>query len=311
MDWFKFLTLPLFDVEGGSGAGGGGGGPDPAAGGAPDPAAGGGAPDPAAGGGAPDPAAGGGAPDPAAGGAPEIYRPEGLADHLLGETDQGTIDNMKKALDGYRERDGAVPDDAAAYSAFTEESVPETLRPHIQELSQDPLFSKVSEKAKELRLPVETFQSLTTELYTAAQDAGLLEEPLDIEAEREALTPDHARHLPPGEQQAAREKRMNDNFGWLDLQANDQNSGISKEVAAYVRTELGDSALGHQFFEAMRAKIGGGPGPQGGQAGAAGGDVAEDLTRRAGLPENTPGNSKFDKKSYDLLIADFKKHHGE
>lgn len=310
MDRFKFLNLLRFDTGEGSGAGGGGGAPDPAAaaGGSPDPAA-------SAGAAAADPAAAaGGAPDPAAaaaagaGDVPQPYRPEGLTDDYLGANDQETIDKMKAALDGFT---AAAPEDVAAYSAFNEESIPETLRPHIGALAQDPLFGKVSEKAKELRLPVETFQTLTTELYTAAQDAGLLEEPLDVEAERAALTPEHAKHLSPQQQQQAREKRMNENFGWLDLLAGDQKSGISKEMAEHVKVELGDSALGHAFFEAMRNKIGGGPGPQGGQGGGASNDVAAELTRRAGLPENTPGHAKFDQKSYDQMIADYKKHYGE
>ena len=36
----------------------------------------------------------------------EVYRPEGLAEHLLGTTDQETIDRMAAALNGYRKRDG-------------------------------------------------------------------------------------------------------------------------------------------------------------------------------------------------------------
>ncbi|QFS98884.1 hypothetical protein FIV06_15760 [Labrenzia sp. THAF191b] len=299
MDRFKYLDLLRFDTGEGSGAAGGGDVVDPAAGGGADPAAGGAA----------DPAAGGAA-DPAAGGdAIQLYRPEGLAEHYLGENDQGTIDNMKKALDGYRDRDANVPEDHTAYATFNEENVPETLRPHLGALANDPLFGKVSEKAKELRLPVDTFQTLTTELYTAAQDAGLLEEPLDVEAERAALTPDHAKHLSPQQQQHARERRMNENFGWLDLLAGDEKSGISKDMAEHVKVELGDSALGHAFFEAMRNKIGGGPGPQAGHGGSASQDAHAALLARGAEPKNNPSHRDFDPKSYDQYKADLQAYH--
>ncbi|WP_281932191.1 hypothetical protein [Roseibium album] len=305
MDWWKYNYLPLFNTGEGSGAGGGGGEGEGDQGGEGGQGSGEGDGEGGRGGGE-----GGQGSGEGEGGSSAIYKPQGLADHLMGESNEGTIDNLKKALDGYRERDGEIPEESSAYAEFQEDAIPETLRPHIKELSSDPLFAKVTEKAKELRVPRGAFQSLTTELYTAAADAGLLEAPIDVEAERQALTPEHAQGLPEAEQKIARDKRMNANFGWLDLLAGDEKSSVSKEIAEHVKTELGDSAFGHQFIEAMRSKIGGTGGP-GGNGNGADNDTAGELTRRAGLPENTPGNSKFSQESYDKMIEDYKKHYGE
>jgi len=300
MKTFSFFDFVLWNAEGGGGAGGGDGGSG-------DGSPSGGNPDDSSG----NPGEGGGG-NSGGDGASELYRPEGLAENFLGETDQQTIDNMQKALDGYRKRDSEknIPDDVTAYAQFADD-IPETIKPHIDELANDQAFARVSEKAKELGVPVEAFQAMTTELYTAAQDMGILEAPIDVEAEKAALTPDHAQHLSPQQQQQAREKRMQENFGWLDLLSQDGKSGVSKEMAEFVKIELGDSALGHQFFEAMRAKVGGqGGGPQNGTGNGSGQDAAAELDRRIGLPENTPGHRDFNQASYDQLVADLQKHHG-
>lgn len=293
MQWLKYNYLPFFNADGGAGGGGG----EPPAG---DPPAG----DPPAG----DPPAG----DPPAGDPPALYKPEGLADHFFGETNEGTIDNMKKALDGYRDRDASIPEDAAAYAAFNMEAMSETLQPHMKAMAEDPLFAKVSEQAKELKVPVDTFQQLTTSLYQAAADAGILEAPIDIAAEQAALTPEHARNLSEADQKVAREKRMNENFGWLDLQAQNKNSGISEEMAEHVKAQLGDSAFGHQFLEAMRSSMtgqNGSGGPGGNGSGSSSGDAYQQLEARRSDPKNNPNSREFDLASYNQFVADLQAWH--
>lgn len=270
----------------------------------------------AAGADAPAPAPEGQSPAPSSETASEasksIYRPEGLADHLLGENDQQTIDNLAKALEGYRARDSErkVPEDPAAYAAF-EGEIPDTIKPHLAELANDDGFKAVAAIAKERGIGVDDLQALTVGLYSTVQDMGLLDAPIDVEAERAALTPDHAAHLSPELQQQAREKRMNENFGFLDLLAGDGKSGVTPEIADFVKVELGDSAKGHQFLEAIRSQIGGlGSGPQPGGGTGQGLDAAGELDRRIGLAANTPGHREFDKGSYQKLQEDLQKHYG-
>ncbi|MBB98326.1 MAG: hypothetical protein CML67_02130 [Rhodobacteraceae bacterium] len=288
--WLEKMILCA--PEDGSGGGGG-----DAAGGAGDP--------PANSGGEGDPPAEGGGEGGGEGneGGSEIYRPDGLLENLLGSNDRETIDKLHDALKGYRKRDTerGAPEDASAYASFGED-VPEELAPHLKGLSEDTAFQRVSKTAHELGVPVKDFQRLTTELYAAAQEMGALEPFLDVEAERAALTPEDARHLPEAEQRQARERRMQENEAFLDQLAQREDGKVDKSVFEYVKTELGDSAKGHQFIEYMRHQMGGDTSDEPMGGGSSGGNNArEDLARRAALPENTPGNPKFDKASYDQL----------
>lgn len=272
---------------------------DPPAG---DPSAG----DPPAG----DPPAG----DPPAGDPPSAYRPDGLPDNLYGESNEETIDKMALALKGYRDKDNnrGVPENAEGYSDFGDK-VPDELKSHISGLAQDTVFQRLSAKALEKGMPVQDFQELTLDLYAAAQEMGALEPLIDVKAEQAALVPEAAKSLPEAEQKVAREKRMNDNFAFLDtLTAKDGKDGMSADVADYAKSMLGDSAKGHQFIEHMRSRISGGSSPiAGGDQGSGGSDPKEDLFRREKLPENTPGNPKYRQESYDKLQADYQKVYGD
>lgn len=263
---------------------------------------------------APAPSASG---DPPAGAQPpapagSVYRPDGLPDHMLGATDQETIDKLKKAVDGYRQRDAeaGVPADPKGYSEFQVE-VPDTIKPHLDEAMKDPLWDRVTAKAAELNMSKSQYQGIVMELMAASADMGILEPPVDHEAEKAALVPESAKNLPPAEQKAARERRMTENYAFVDqMVKTEQNpNGISKEAAEFAKAMLGDTARGHEFFEAVRAMAGGqGGGPAmhfNGENGAP--DPRADLRRRAALPENTWGSPQFNRASYDKLQEDYKK----
>jgi hypothetical protein len=301
-----FLDNLLRNAEGGSGggAGDGAGAAVAAAGGAAaavDPPANAANPAGAAAAAA-DPAAAAAASPAAA--AAEIYKPQGIADHLLGKSNTETMDNLVKALQGYRDRDATnkVPEKAEAYSEFAE--LPEPIKPHMETLKGDKLFGRVSAKALEMKVPVPVFQALTTEMMSAAAEIGLLEPPIDFEAEKAALIPDNSKHLPPGEQAAAREKRMNENFAYIDAMVarGADQGGLPKEAADYAKAMLGDTARGHQFLEWIRSSIAtNGATPFiGGTTGSAA-DPREALRTEMALPQNTVGNPKFNRASYDAL----------
>lgn len=244
---------------------------------------------------------------PPAGG--EFYRPQGLADHLLGKDQNETMDNMAKALQGYRDRDAqnGVPEKPEAYGEFKGE-IPEPIKPHLETLKGDPLFGRVAAKALELKVPVPAYQALVQEFVSVSHEMGMMEPLVDEAAEKAALTPESARHLPEAEQQRAREQRMNDNYAFVDgLIA--RNIGVDKDIAEYAKAMLGDSAKGHRLFEAMRQLAGGGNGggPGLGHPPAPAADPREDLRRRAALPQNTFGHKDFDRASYDQLQADYQK----
>ncbi|MGR6465441.1 hypothetical protein [Rhizobium sp. PAMB 3182] len=312
------------DPSGGAPSGGPGGGApsgDPPAGAAPpDP---GSAPAGAAPGSPPAPSAGtpSAAPGPAAGG--DLYKPDGLADSLLGKTNTETIDNMAKALAGYRERDAGnkVPETAEAYGQFGDD-MPAEVKPYLETLANDPITGRMQQYALENRIPLPVYQGMVKQFLSVGSELGLMEPVIDEAKERAELVPETARHLSEGEQKAAREKRMNENFAYLDAavakgldpttkQFDAKRGGISAEDAEYAKSMLGDSAKGHRFLEWVRALGGGmdggtgGPGMQ--QPGGGGQNERDALRAELALPENTIGNPKFDRKSYEAVQARYQK----
>jgi hypothetical protein len=229
---------------------------------------------------------------------------------MLGKTDQETMDKMQLALKGYREKDGTVPESPDAYKAFGD--VDAAIKPFVDTIVADPLFNRLTEKAKERGIPLATFQGLTTDLLALGAEMGIYEPPIDVAAERAALTPANAAHLPEPEQKAARDRRMNDNFAWLDTQvAPPGQQGLGKEAVDFAKQMLGDRAVGHQFIEHFRSMLNSSKGPlTNGQAGGAP-DAKAEIERRMGLPENTWGDAKFNRASYDQLQKDAKAVHGD
>lgn len=317
----NFFDAILLSPDGGGGGDAAGGAPSggdsgtpPDPGSAPPPADPGGQPAPSAG--APPAASG-----PAAGG--DLYKPDGLAESLLGKTNNETIDNMAKALNGYRERDAAnkVPDTAEAYWQFGED-LPAELKPYIDTMGADPVSQRMNEFAHKNRIPAPLYQGMVKEFISVGQELGLMEPVIDEAKERAELTPETARHLSDGEQKAAREKRMNENFSYLDAavakgldpttkQFDPKRGGISAEDAEYAKAMLGDSAKGHRFLEWVRALGGGSDGGTGGpgmqQPGGGGQNERDALRAELALPENTVGNPKFDRKSYEAVQARYQK----
>lgn len=299
----NLLDRILRSPDGGAGAAGGGA--DPAEGAAAgDPAAAAGGASAAAG----DPAAGGGDPaasanDPAAG---SPYRPDGLAENFHGTTDQETIDKLAKAVNGYRQRDSdkGVPEDIAAYREFGE--VDEKLKPYFDTLEGDGLFDDIATTAKDLGISKAQLHGLLSTYMGGAAEMGLLEPALDVAAERQALLPDNAASMPQQAQDAAVERRINDAHGWVESMV---SRGLDKESADHLTMMLGDTAKGIKAIEFFKGQIAGsGANPTNGDGGGnGGGDARSDLARRSALPENTPGDPKFSRKSYDQLNADYQK----
>lgn len=314
----NFFDQMLFNSDGG-GAGAGGGDSSGAGDGAAAAASAGAA---GAGDGAAAGAAGSGGNDGGAGAAAgasagEIYKPEGIADHMLGKSNNETIDNMKKALDGYRERDAAnkVPDAVDAYAKF-EGDIPEAIKPHLETVLSDPLSARMQEFALKNRMSVPHYQGMVKEFLSVSAEMGLMEPIVDEKAEREALVPDVAKHLPEAEQQQAVERRMNENYAFLDsiAAAGAEKGGMAKDDIEFAKAMLGDSAKGHRMFEFMRRSMGGSGDNKPAMifgGGAPNQDPRADLARRAALPENTWGDKGFNQQSYDQLQADYKKQIGD
>lgn len=294
-----------------------------------EPGPGGGAGAPAAippAGGAPN--AGAGDPAPAAGGTPKAgdppapaatYRPDGLPETLYGNSDKETIDKLAEAWKGYRNRDAdrQVPEDPKAYLAFDMDKIDEPLRPHVAELANDPVYARVTAKAKELGIPVPALQTLALEMFGGYQAEGLLEV-VDEKAERAALLPDAAKDLPKAEQDKAIDARINANIAFLNLMVKNATGpdgkpvqgGLTQDVADYAQAMLGDSAKGNQFLEWASRQLTGQDKPQPftGQATAAGGgDIRAQLTAKLAQPEMQPGHHLYNRAAREALEEEFRR----
>lgn len=304
----RFLPVFASDDGGGAGAGdaGAGGAQGNDASGAGAAGAGGAAAADGAGGSGPAAAA-------AAGAAGQPYRPEGLAETMFGKDDRETIDKMFTALKGYRERDSArgVPEKAEVYRKFDLEQAPAEIRGHIEALDKDPLFAEVARVAMERRIPVADMQALTMALYAKAQEAGILEAPVDAAAEREKLLPETAKGLPQAQQDAAIEAHLQANEDFvknLMTPGADGKARLDQAVGENALLMLMDTALGNQFIEFFAAQMTGQNRAQPLPGNGGGGSInAEGLRARRALPENTPGDRKFNQASYDQLMADYKR----
>ncbi|MAU21090.1 MAG: hypothetical protein CMH13_11220 [Martelella sp.] len=296
------LNILLFAADDGGAGGGAGDGGD---GGAGDAAA-------AAAAGAGDAGKGGGGAgdggDPAA-----FYRPEGLPDSMVGKDERETMDKMAKALNGYRDRDAKVkvPEDAGEYFKFGDDQ-PEEIRPYLAEIAEDEAMSKpMADFLKAEKIPVETFQKIAGKFLGISAEMGLMEPPVDVAAEREALLPEAAKHLPEAERKKAIDARMNENFSYVDGLV--EKAGLDKDAAEYAKAMLGDSAKGHQFFEFMQKAMGrnGGGGPAMGDL-ANGGDKSARAALQAEMakPEMQRDHPKFDRKAYEALMQRYQQEIG-
>lgn len=293
----------LFAPEDGSGSGGTpGGGQDNAS--PPAGAGGDGAAPPAT------PPADQGAAPPAATGP---YRPQGLPETMFGKDDRETIDKMGQALNGYRQKDAArdVPADPAGYlnlDGLKNFQLDDAYKPYFDALKDDPsataMFDALHKGGVGREVALQAWQAG----IKAMSEAGLLEAPLDVAAERGKLLPDAARNLPKDQQDAAIDARMQANEDFIKLMT---TQGLDKDAAEYAQLMLMDSANGNKFFEFVAGKLMGTDranpmAGQGGQAGSADSRRAQ-LRAEMAKPEMQPSHPNFDRAKHDALDAEYQK----
>jgi hypothetical protein len=240
---------------------------------------------------------------PAAG--TEDYWPTGLDQSFKGADSKATLDNLAKALNGYRTRDAqkGVPEKPEAYadvSTLKDFVVEDAFKPHFEALKADPAFAAISKTAHAHGVGHKAFAEIFQSGLTAMSENGLLLPEIDVAAEKAALVPAEAKALPAQQQEVAVQKRLNENYAFLDLM--EANRGLPKEVRQYMEVSLMDGAKGHQAIEWMRAQIQGG-GAQGGTPGAhgqaPGGRDTKDSLRAARAAIN-PGDPQRAQKEAEL-----------
>lgn len=263
-------------------------------------------------------AAGTGSEAPAVTPPAELHFPEGLPDHFKGANDRETIDRLAGAWKDYRSRDAGkdLPENPEGYlslegiddKAF---QLDERFKPHFEGFANDPGMKAAAAIAQKHGVSRPAFLEAMQASMSALSEAGLLEPMLDFDAERAALLPDAARSLAKDQQDVAIDRRMSDNFDFIDLMVT--NRGLPKQVGEYAQLMLGDKAEGHLFLEWVRNSVqgggGGGPGAHG--AGGGGGDTADSLRQEMAKPELTPGHPSFDRAKYSEFDARYKAFHSK
>lgn len=211
------------------------------------------------------------------------YWPEGLDAALKGSDEKATLDNVAKALQGYRQRDASrdIPDKPDGYWNFDglkDFKIDDRNKPFFDLLPQDPAFKAMAGVMQQHGVGRTAALSIYQAGLNAMAEAGILEPPVDFKAERKALVPDSAKTLPEAAQNQAVQRRVQESLDFLKLMQ--QTRGLGADEAKYAEMMLGDTAKGVRIIEWMRGQVqGGGQGPvAAGQAGAAG-DTRESLQR--------------------------------
>lgn len=102
-----------------------------------------------------------------------IYKPDGLPDHMVGKTDQETIDNINKAYKGLRKTLGegkSLPDSPDAYEYDFGDMAEKIVKPG--EDGKDPVLSHMNSIFHEKGISNADAQDLVLELYKVAETMG-------------------------------------------------------------------------------------------------------------------------------------------
>jgi len=236
--------------------------------------------------------------------------PDDFPENLRGQDANETLNKVNKALAGYRERDSKrdIPADAKDYlslEGLKDFEISDDLKPHFEQLGEDPVFQPIAEKAKEFGIERPAFLKLWQTGMEALSQAGMLEPPVDAKAERELLLPEEAKGLAPAEQDRAIDKRMEENLAFVDLMV--QNRGLPKEAGEYAQLMLSDRAHGHRFLEWMRSQFAENKAGPGALGSGGGGMNREQLKARMADLEKKRGTPEFNQAEYDALDADYRK----
>ena len=240
------------------------------------------------------------------------YWPEGLDPSLKGTDAKATLDNLAKTVKGFRDAQAAkgVPDAPEGYTDFSSNhmqgfKIDPALQPHFDTLKTDPVFADMAKVAHAHGLGQKAFAEIYQTGLMAMGKAGMLEPALDAAAEKAALVPDTAKHLPQPEQDAAVQKRLNDNYAFLDNAV--QNLGMPKDVAQYLELQLGDAAKGHQAIEWLRDRLTAGSGAQPGAVGLPGaGDTRDSIRAEQARVDAMPLGSK-ERQTAEAALDDRRK----
>jgi ABC-type transporter Mla MlaB component len=191
------------------------------------------------------------------GGEAEAYWPENLPDTLAdlkGENDRETIDKLTAKL---QEQQTAAPESSDKY----ELALPEAFTNKFGDLSDDEVLPIWREIAHKQGLSNEQFNGAIAELYEQMSEKGILDDPIDIDAEFAKLAPKTADPVQAKAQGAQRIRAVGDQVSGL------VKRGVLNQTEGNIVTSLAATAEGVIALEKIM-KLGANEGPKGGGEGA-------------------------------------------
>lgn len=154
--------------------------------------------------------------------APKIYRPEGLPDHLLGATDQETIDKLVAQNKGFRDdtaKRGAVPRDATTYDL----ALSDDAKAAWKVADDDQAVGLIKEVAHEYGL-TDKQAGVFGKFLDVAMERGIIPKPVTPDVLFTSLAPADAA---PGDRVSLGERRYLDAEAYLNTLGN--TLGLSED----------------------------------------------------------------------------------
>ena len=228
---------------------------------------------------------------------PASYFPQqGIPETLRGATERETLDNIAKEL-GSRPK---APEKADGYTY----SPSDAFKQRYGEAKDDPVLPLWREVAHGLGLDDNQFNKAYSGLYEKMHEAGLIEEPIDLDKELSKLEPASG---DPQQKKATASQRVNTAVNWVSGLAT--RGVLSKEEAAKAMN-LAVDATGVQVIEKLM-KMGGEHGIQpGGGAPGASGDTKEALISLMSDPRYDLRGPKGDPRFVADVDARWRRMHG-
>jgi len=189
--------------------------------------------------------------------------------------------------------------------------LPETIKEYVAGLRDDPIFKSAAMAAQKHGVSRAAMQEIVTNVYASAAGNGLLEPPIDIDAERMALLPEGYANQPKAAQDAAIDARLQANVDFLSLMV--RNGKFDHETAEYVAGMLMDTARGNKFLEFVRNQATGGQmaQPFGNQAMHNGGNSQSALREALARVEAKRGTNEWDVQEHEAIMARYRSLYGD
>ena len=219
---------------------------------------------------------------------PAPYRPEGLGDHLVGDTDKHTIDKLLGAYSGAREaigKFGSVPKEAGEYNFEFSDAA----KPFVGQGEDVDAAMGVIRNALHANGITDKQTGVVNSMLEGFAEAGVLQAPVDPNETLKSLAPADFKGSDAEAIQAA-EQRIGDAETWIDKHAEKHKLGdeFATELKVLTATPAGMAALDH-FRNVLGHQGTGGGGGGGGKE-----VTAKTLEARTADPRNQFGTAEYD-----------------